>query len=75
MEPVCYVWFSALLCLNKEETYYVIEKYRFNRGSSNPLRNLSPSVAAPSRTSNLVTATILPAPVAVPTTSVETPRQ
>ncbi len=63
---MCYVWFSALLCLNEEETYYVIEKYRFNRSSSNPLRKLS-------RMGNLVTSKIPPAPVAVPTTSVETP--
>ncbi len=36
---MCYVWFSALLCLNEEETYYVIEKYRFNRGSRIPFGN------------------------------------
>ncbi len=69
----CFIWFAALLSLDKEETLKVIEQVRFNRGLTYITRNGSSFMATQSHLGNPANVGIPGAPADVPSTSPKTP--
>ncbi len=58
----CFIWFAALLSLDKEETLKVIEQVRFNRGLTYITRNGSSFMATQSHLGNPATSASLVLP-------------
>ncbi len=69
----CFIWFAALISLDKEETLKFVEQVRFNRGLTNIPGNGSSSMETQIQLGNPVNAGIYGAPADVPPTSPKTP--